>query len=253
MGEKSYFNRVVRRIKESWDNLKYENIAKQLKVDPSIIYPSYKSMDQFIDIEHLASLDKYITDYLEKYLLDNKIARYNFPTGTSTLQFWKPKITQSYYIPITYSPDKYNYWNLNDASKFRLSSFAYELPELMTFIRTLPFKETARIMLMFDTGGHVVTPHRDHINLNVCHEFIWFRTNFKKKFYVYSKGEKEYIEGYSAWFDTVNQFHGADAANELNFSLRVDGIFSDELRAKIPLPPYNLASTPAYWAWREQI
>jgi hypothetical protein len=106
---------------------------------------------------------------------------------------------------------------------------------------------------MFDTGGHIVTPHRDHISANVCHEFIWLRTNFKKKFYLYSKGEKEYVAGYSAWFDTVNQFHGAEAAGELNFSLRVDGVFSDELRAQIPVPPYNLASTPSYWSCRENI
>jgi hypothetical protein len=37
-------------------------------------------------------------------------------------------------------------------------------------------------------------------------------------------------------FDSVNQFHGADAKEDLSLSIRVDGIFTDEFRAKIPFP-----------------
>jgi hypothetical protein len=61
-------------------------------------------------------------------------------------------------------------------------------------------------------------------------------------------GERLYVESYSAWFDTVNQFHGSDAMAGLSFSIRVDGIFTDEFRALIPTPPCNPASTPALWA-----
>jgi hypothetical protein len=34
----------------------------------------------------------------------------------------------------------------------------------------------------------------------------------------------------------------------LVFSIRVDGIFSDEFRKQIPRPAFNAASTPSYWA-----
>jgi hypothetical protein len=60
--------------------------------------------------------------------------------------------------------------------------------------------------------------------------------------------EKKLVEGYSAWFDTVNQFHGSDEIDKLAFSIRVDGVFTDEFKAKIPMPKVNKASTPSYWA-----
>ena len=53
---------------------------------------------------------------------------------------------------------------------------------------------------------------------------------------------------WAAWFDTVNQFHGSSPTEGLAFSIRVDGIFTDELKARIPKPPINAASTPSYWA-----
>jgi hypothetical protein len=61
--------------------------------------------------------------------------------------------------------------------------------------------------------------------------------------------EKLYVDGYSAWFDSVNQFHGSDPVDGLSFSIRVDGVFTDEFRKQIPVPKYNLASTPSFWAY----
>ena len=120
----------------------------------------------------------------------------------------------------------------------------------MDFIRTLPFKATGRMLIMYDFGGRPVTAHRDHDRIEVSNEFIWFRTNLTKPFFVMNKqtGERKYVESYSAWFDTVNQFHGADPAQEFSISLRVDGTFTDELRARIPVPSQNQASTASLWA-----
>jgi hypothetical protein len=36
------------------------------KVDPRVTYPCYKSLDEFIDIDHLVSLDEYLTELLRK-------------------------------------------------------------------------------------------------------------------------------------------------------------------------------------------
>jgi hypothetical protein len=120
----------------------------------------------------------------------------------------------------------------------------------MEFIHTLPFKRTARMMIMYDVSGSPVTAHRDHPRVNTCHEFIWFRTDLAKPFYMLDKktGRRQDVESYSAWFDTCNQFHGVDAKPGLSVSIRVDGTFSDELRARIPVPPYNASSTAALWA-----
>jgi hypothetical protein len=103
---------------------------------------------------------------------------------------------------------------------------------------------------MYDNVARQVPAHRDHIETELCHEFLWFRTNTKKPFFMLNQktGEKKYVEGYSAWFDSVNQFHGSDAYDGLSFSIRVDGKFTDEFRDSIPKPEFNLASTPSYWA-----
>jgi hypothetical protein len=120
----------------------------------------------------------------------------------------------------------------------------------MDFIATLPFKGTTRIMIMYDDSGKPVTAHRDHVNENCCHEFIWFRPNLNKPFYVlnHKTGKRLMVNVHSAWFDSVNQFHGADGHDGLSVSIRVDGVFSDELRARIPTVAHNAASTPALWA-----
>jgi hypothetical protein len=103
---------------------------------------------------------------------------------------------------------------------------------------------------MYDPEGRAITAHRDHVSYDLCHEFIWFRTNLRKPFYMLNEntGEKQYVASHSAWFDSVNQFHGGDASGELAISIRVDGQFSDDLKAQIPVPEYNLASTPSLWA-----
>jgi hypothetical protein len=120
----------------------------------------------------------------------------------------------------------------------------------MRFVRTLPFESLGRVLLIFDDSGLCVPAHRDHEATNICHDFIWFRTNLKKPFYVLNQntGEKKYVEGYTAWFDTVNQYHGSDAAEGLNFSFRVDGRFNRELKRKIPYFEKNPAATPSIWA-----
>jgi hypothetical protein len=84
----------------------------------------------------------------------------------------------------------------------------------MGFIETLPFegdRPDPVDLRQRRTPG--VRAHRNHESAEVCHDFIWFRTNLRKPFYLLNPttGEKLYVEGYSAWFDTVNQYHGGDA------------------------------------------
>jgi hypothetical protein len=120
----------------------------------------------------------------------------------------------------------------------------------MAFIATLPFLATGRMIIMYDFNARAVPAHRDHDSVDLCHEFIWFRTNLAKPFYMLDPetGEKLYVASHSAWFDTVNQYHGADAGTGLSFSIRIDGRFSEDLRCRIPACPENRASAPALWA-----
>jgi hypothetical protein len=152
------------------------------------------------------------------------------------------------YLAQSMRPD--SYFDLDRTELWAPTPAADEFAELTAFIATLPFAATGRRLIIYDPAGHAVPPHRDHDDQTVCHEFLWFRTNLEKPFFMLepATGERRYVTSHSAWFDTVNQFHGADMTGELSFSIRVDGIFTDALRERIPYPPRNRASAPALWA-----
>jgi hypothetical protein len=144
----------------------------------------------------------------------------------------------------------YDYLDLDKPDLWIPTAEAQEFAPLMAFIESLPFKATGRILIIYDTGGKEVPAHRDHLDFERCHEFIWLRTNFNKSFYMLDPrcGKKLHVDSYSAWFDSVNQYHGADASDGLSFSIRVDGVFSDELRARIPFALSKRSATPSIWA-----
>jgi len=180
---------------------------------------------------------------------------YKFYTGPYKLDDSIPDRPGSKMIYLASSKMPDNYFDLDRTELWRPTEAANEFSLLMDFIRTLPFAATGRMLIFYDDTPREVPAHRDHIKTNVLHEFIWFRTNLKKPFYILNgkTGEKKYIESYSAWFDSVNQFHGSDPYEGLAVSIRVDGIFTDEFRKMIPKPKINPASTPAFWASIENL
>ncbi|HEY1372808.1 MAG TPA: hypothetical protein VGH50_10100 [Candidatus Binatia bacterium] len=218
------------------------------ELDPRVAYPSYKSFDEFIDVKRLRALDNYLNERIQKHIRTRDDEK--FHTGDLTIDAKAAKVPGSRIIYLSKSKHEFNYWDLNVANLWEPAEDATEFSLLMDFIRTLPFKETARMMIMYDGSGNPVTAHRDHYRPNLLHEFVWFRTSLSKPFYVLDPrtGERRYVESYTAWFDTCNQFHGADAKPGLSVSIRVDGTFTDEFRARIPVPSCNLASTPSLWA-----
>jgi hypothetical protein len=225
-----------------------EEVIEEAKLDSRITYPCYKSFDEFIDLERLKSLDGYITERVKQHV--NAQNDIQFYTGPFRLKDSSPERPGSRMIYLAQSKLPDSYFDLDKTELWQQTPEASEFYWLMDFIETLPFKSTGRILIMYDDVARPVPAHRDHTSTETCHEFIWFRTNLNKPFYMFNhqRNEKKYVESYSAWFDTVNQFHGTDAGEGLTFSIRVDGIFSDEFRKRIPTPEYNRASTPALWA-----
>jgi hypothetical protein len=233
----------------AFENL-FENDFKQAAVDSRITYPCYKSFDEFIDVERLCSLDSYITEKInshiktqrEDYFLNLYRLSAETPYQPGVREIWLSRTKAD--LPLDYLDlvDKTEAWEVTEN--------AVEFAELMDFIETLPFETKGRMLVIYDDAGKIVPAHRDHLDTGICNEFIWFRTNFRKPLYMLNPNtsEKKYVEGYSAWFDSVNQYHGSDAADGLSFSIRVDGIFTDEFRNLIPKPEFNASSTPAFWA-----
>ena len=211
-------------------------------------YPSYKNLDPLLDVEWLKTLDAYIIERLQRRL--SAARDLAFYTGPFVLDKAAPTLPGSRMVSLSRSRREDDYYDLDQPELWEPSEEADEFSELMSFIGTLPFRATGRILIMYDDSGRAVSAHRDHDSKDLCHEFIWFRTNFNKPFYMLNpeSGEKLYVTSHAAWFDTVNQFHGADHSGGLSFSIRVDGIFTDEFRSRIPYPASNRASAPSVWA-----
>jgi hypothetical protein len=211
-------------------------------------YPSYKNLDPLLDVKWLKSLDAYIIERLQRRL--SAARDLAFYTGPFVLDKAAPTLPGSRLVSLSRSRRVDDYYDLDQPELWEPSEEADEFSELMSFIGTLPFRATGRILIMYDDSGRAVSAHRDHDSKDLCHEFIWFRTNLNKPFYMLNpeSGEKLYVTSHAAWFDTVNQFHGADHSGGLSFSIRVDGIFTDEFRSRIPFPRDNRASAPSVWA-----
>jgi len=214
------------------------------------MYPSYKDLDALIDVERLKSLDGFIAERLTRRLeASGDLA---FCTGPFLLNDAAPRLPGSRLVSLTAGGNE-DYYSLDRPDQWRPTPEADEFAPLMEFIATLPFQATGRIIVMYDFDARAVPAHRDHESIELCHEFIWFRTNLAKPFFMLNPetGEKLYVASHSAWFDTVNQYHGADAGSGLSFSIRVDGRFSDSFRHLIPAAAHNPASAAAHWALAE--
>ena len=225
---------------------------EQAKIDSHITYPSYKSFDEFIDVRRLRALDDYIVERINRHIKAEKDDYFLNLHRLDDAMPYQPGVREIW-LTRTKPGTPYNYLDLDKAGLWERTEAAAEFALLMDFIETLPLKETGRMLIIYDNAGKEVPAHRDHLNTEICNEFIWFRTNLIKPFYVlnHKTGEKKHIESYSAWFDAVNQFHGSEAASGLSFSIRVDGKFTDEFKKQIPEPEYNPASTSALWACSE--
>jgi hypothetical protein len=211
-------------------------------------YPSYCDLDPYIDVAWLASLDGYVKERIVRRL--SKERDLAFYTGPFVLDGETSRLPGSRLVYLSKSREPENYYDLDRTELWEPGPDAEEFPELMRFIDSLPFKARGRMIIMYDDSGRAVTAHRDHDSADLCHEFIWFRTNLDKPFYMLDpvSGEQLYVRSHAAWFDTVNQYHGADATGGLSFSIRVDGIFSDEFRSRIPFAEGIRAAAPAMWA-----
>lgn len=228
----------------------FYNDYRRFDVDPGIVYPCYKSFDPFIDVGELRSLDAFLTEQINKdidagaasYFVNVHRLEKASPYRPGVREIWLSRTKDG--VPAAYSDlvGQVELWERNER--------ASEFEPLTSFIDKLPFKETGRVLIIYDDESREVPAHRDHLVRETCNEFVWFRTNLNKPLYMLDSEtrEKKYVQSYSAWFDVVNQYHGCDAAEGLTFSIRVDGVFTDEFRRRIPVPEINPASTPAYWA-----
>jgi len=213
------------------------------------IYPSYVDLDQFIDVARLQSLNDFITERLHDHARQGADSFFLNQHRLEEASAYQPGVREIWLSELAPGV-AYDYLDLDNPLVWQPSAASREFAPLMDFLATLPFAATARMIIIYDFEGNAVPAHRDHIEHNVCNEFFWLRTNLDKRFFVLDRetSEKLYVESHSAWFDTVGQYHGAEASEALTFSIRVDVVFTDSFRQQIPYPAEDRSSAPALWA-----
>lgn len=95
------------------------------------------------------------------------------------------------------------------------------------------FKEIGRTML-FVSERHSPTPiHTDLAPGSRKDQFIWVNPAMLKRFFVYDEktDTRHHITSMFSVFDNAS-FHGGEPTDRSTFSIRVDGLFSDEFLAR---------------------
>lgn len=212
----------------------------------------YLSLDDYIDVDRLRSMN----DGLEAKLLNlleeepERVGLFSAgerldPNGSTQSGTRTVRLRNQF---------RGGYSEIHCGDSWEDSESVADFPELMRFVASLPLKSYGRCFIIFDDKGVIELPHRDHGDPKLKQEFMWFRTNRKKRFYIYerSSGTKHYVESYSAWFDT-RHFHGVDPADGLSLSVRVDGVFTDEFRNTVAALQQGLVQPEGYSVWEKMI
>lgn len=115
---------------------------------------------------------------------------------------------------------------------------AYEnFPSLKKWIENSgAFDQVGRILFFINNLGSYTPTHCDYSNLQTSKDqFIWINIYQKKNFFVLDESyNKQYLKGEINTFDNAS-WHGSDPAKYSCFTIRVDGIFSDEFLLKTRL------------------
>jgi hypothetical protein len=110
-------------------------------------------------------------------------------------------------------------------------------PKLKLWINSLKgsvFSEIGRVLffihehdceLPVHTDGTGYVPHNN--------EFIWFNPTGAKSFYIWDEvsKEKNYVKSKAAFFNDLD-LHGGDKNPKQTWTLRIDGVFTEEFRIK---------------------
>ena len=102
---------------------------------------------------------------------------------------------------------------------------AENFPQLLEFIKKLPFADIGRILIFVSyhyLKSDVHFDRKDNV-FDGRHHFIWFNPfNQKKFFLIDDNNTKRYVKHKSSFFDT-RCLHGADEAPQMTYTLRIDG------------------------------
>lgn len=146
----------------------------------------------------------------------------------SYLRFWGDIEYRGYLLTLRYSQD---YSNKHLRSKSTSIACDDRFDQFYKWLDQQElFSEYGRVFVVVNEPFNGSRPHVDVKNTNSDpDEFIWFRFNLKKQFWIEVDSQKKYASGYLSWFDTA-LLHGGDPIPYACYSIRVDGVFSPKVR-----------------------
>ena len=184
----------------------------------------YVSLDDFIDYEKLNDLNNYL----------NQINIYNF----NCVNFVANNKKHGNAIQLTDTINWDSKFGFRESRLYRgnphcnkLNENSVVLHKLTKFIYNLPFfKHIGCICIILNEPNVEGSEHCDHMFDDIVSEFVWLRTENKKRFFVRdNQGNKHYINNNCIWFDD-HFMHNITPISEPCFSIRIDGKFNDKFR-----------------------
>lgn len=188
--------------------------------------------------------DKSIEDeYLNTLTQLTAQERYRFAELTNKV------ISAGGYIELRHSKSR-RYKDIFEQSLCEDNKSAISLfPELMQFVKTLPFESIGRIVIFVSnpfvegqihsdlaTAQEYLFPPLENKKAYKNQNFIWFNPSGRKKFFVYDEDTKEkHIVDTKACFFNTWDYHGSESTDETTFSFRVDGKFIPGLKQTLKL------------------
>ena len=128
-----------------------------------------------------------------------------------------------------------SYTDKGKASKTKFTDNAQFFPKTLEWISKLPFKEVGRVLFFIHEHDCKLLTHRDGTQYTPhSNEFLWINPCGNKNFFIYDEeNDVEHTVNSKAAFFNDLDMHGGNPNNKMTWSLRVDGIFTDEFRKQL--------------------
>jgi len=170
----------------------------------------------------------------------NPLAKENYPLAYAFMKLMTPSVGLGNCMMLRYIVgNKYHDKNKSEATAF--TPWAKDFQPILNWVNAQGiFKDQGRIIVFYNDEGQGCGLHRDWSPAKrpaTPDQFIWINLfPERKQFYVLDgqTGEKHYFKHQTALFDTSN-WHGSDSHPLAAFSIRVDGVFSNEWLEKTNL------------------
>lgn len=108
-------------------------------------------------------------------------------------------------------------------------------PRTVAFVQSLPFEQIGSVKLLGLSSNDHGTVHRDRDPADgEPDEFVTFCPTGEKRLFLWDDGaaEKVLAPSRAYWFNDAD-YHGVEAAPAFRYSIRVDGKFTSDFRAKV--------------------